>query len=71
VAKKQASKPQPTPDSSPPAGQLSIINLKGSQALKDWLSARTKQTHIPAASIVRLGLACWAEQNGHPAPPER
>jgi hypothetical protein len=52
-------------------GQVSIITLKGTDAYRDWLSAESKRTHIPAATIVRLGLAMWAEKNGGKKPPEK
>lgn len=51
--------------------QISIINLKGTAEYRDWLAAESKRTHIPAASIVRLGLALWASQNGGKTPPEK
>ncbi|MFO0957369.1 MAG: hypothetical protein U0800_07860 [Isosphaeraceae bacterium] len=51
--------------------QTSIINLKGTDEYRDWLRAQSKRTHIPAASIVRLGLALWAEKNGASEPPEK
>lgn len=52
-------------------GQVSIITLKGTDAYRDWLAAESKRTHIPAATIVRLGLAMWAEKNGAKTPPEK
>jgi hypothetical protein len=65
--KKEA--PAPPPKAS--RGFVSIINLKGSAAYRDWLSGLSKKTHIPAAMIVRLALADWAKQNGHASPPEK
>jgi hypothetical protein len=52
-------------------GQVSIITLKGTAAYREWLSAQSKRTHIPATSIVRLGLAAWAKENGVVPPPEK
>jgi hypothetical protein len=52
-------------------GQVSIITLKGTSAYRDWLAGESKRTHIPAASLVRLGLAMWAEKNGGKTPPEK
>ena len=51
--------------------QTSVINLKGSDDYRDWLSGVSKKTHIPAASIVRLALAEWAFTYGHKAPPSK
>lgn len=48
----------------------SVINLKGSEEYQGWLSEVSSKTHIPATVIVRLGLALWAEKNGHKSPPE-
>ncbi len=67
MAKKQTSRPAPSSD-----GEfVSVINLKGSVSLKEWLSGISKKTHIPAAAIVRLGLGEWAKKHGHEAPPEK
>lgn len=66
---KQKRPPAPPPKAS--TGQISIINLKGTAAYRDWLAAESKRTHIPAATIVRLGLKAWAEQNGGKTPPEK
>ena len=65
--KKEVPGPPPGKD----GGFVSIINLKGSAAYRDWLSGRSKATLIPAAAIVRLALAEWASRNGHPRPPEK
>ena len=51
--------------------QTSVINLKGSDGYREWLSGVSKKTHIPSASIVRLALAEWASKHGHVAPPEK
>ena len=66
--KKQVSKP---PAQEPARGQVSIINLKGTDEYRSWLAAESKRTHIPAASIVRIGLSLWARENGAAAPPEK
>lgn len=75
MAKKRQAVSPTTPPPSPPPGpvrtQASVINLKGTEAYREWLAAESKRTHIPAASIVRLGLALWADQNGAKAPPEK
>lgn len=52
-------------------GQASVINLKGTDQYRDWLSGVSKKTRIPAASIVRLALEEWASKYGHSTPPEK
>jgi hypothetical protein len=64
-------KEAPSPPPKIVEGFVSIINLKGTAAYRDWLSGLSKKTHIPAAVIVRLALAEWAVKNGHPSPPEK
>jgi hypothetical protein len=62
-------KPEPAPE---PVGQVervTVINLKGSPELRDWLSGISDKTLIPAAAITRAALKMWAKENGHPAPP--
>ncbi len=72
MAKKKAAEP-PKPDIvvTRPKGQVSVISLKGTDAYREWLAGESRRTHIPAASIVRLGLAVWASQNGGKTPPEK
>lgn len=53
-------------ESDPPAGRVTIINLKGSEAQAAWLEEVHARTHIAKAVIVRLALSSWAEQNRHP-----
>ena len=52
-------------------GQISIITLKGTSGYRDWLAGESRRTHIPAATIVRLGLALWAKESGARTPPEK
>lgn len=59
--------PEPEPDAS--GRRVTVINLKGSPELRDWLSGVSDETLIPAAAITRAALRLWAEKNGHPAPP--
>ena len=57
----------------PPASEPereTIVNMKGSPEYADWLEAVHRKTHIPKVQIVRLALAEWSENHGHPAPPE-
>jgi hypothetical protein len=51
--------------------RVTIIHLKGTSWLRDWLAGASKKTRIPVAAITRLGYELWAKQAGHPAPPER
>jgi hypothetical protein len=72
MAKKESKKsPDAETITAEPRGQVSVITLKGTEAYRDWLAGESKRTHIPAASIVRLGLALWASQNGGKTPPEK
>jgi hypothetical protein len=48
---------------------VTIINLKGSQDVADWLDAMHRKTHLSKAAIIRLGMVAWAEKNGQPIPP--
>lgn len=64
--KKGAKKPPPRP----PDERVAIIHLKGTQEFADWLDAFHRETHIPKATIVRLGLAEVAKRYGRPEPPE-
>lgn len=70
MAKKRTASPV-KPTEAETKGQVSIITLKGTNAYRDWLATESKRTHIPAASIVRLGLALWAAENGGRTPPEK
>jgi hypothetical protein len=69
--KKTEESPKPETLVVEPKGQVSVITLKGSEAYREWLAKESKRTHIPAASIVRLGLVLWASQNGGKTPPEK
>lgn len=71
MAKKQAPAPKAEPVPAEGKGQVSIITLKGTAAYRDWLAAESKRTHIPSSTLVRLGLAMWAEKNGGKTPPEK
>src|SRR4051794_40105731 len=73
VCEEDMAKKKAAPKADPPeaSGAISIINLKGSPAYREWLSGVSKKTHIPVASIVRLALVDWASKNGHLVPPER
>jgi hypothetical protein len=66
--KKQALAPAPP---EPTRAQLSIINLKGTEAYRDWLAGFTKTTHITAATLFRLGMAEIAKKHGYSSPPEK
>lgn len=62
-------KPKGRPKAKALAPRTTIINLKGSQELADWLEAIHRTTHIPKAVIVRLALGEWAENHDHPSIP--
>lgn len=47
-----------------------IIHMKGSPEYVEWLEQVHQATHIPKVQIVRLALAEWARNHGHPEPPE-
>ena len=66
--KKQALAP---PCGTNPGPELSIINLKGTKAYRDWLSGFTKTTHITAATLFRLGMAEMAKKHGYQLPPDK
>lgn len=68
---KAAPTPTPSQTASPLRVQLSVIHLKGSKEFRDWLSGLSEETHIPAASIVRLALTEWAANHGHKPPPAK
>lgn len=63
-------RPKEKPDADPSEERTTVINLKGSQALSDWLTDINRTTHLSKAVIVRLSLRLWAEHNGHPLPPD-
>ena len=65
---KSTGKPRPVPE--PSDDRVAIIHLKGSLEYAKWLDDVHRETHIPKATIIRLGVIAWAKQNGKPAPPE-
>jgi hypothetical protein len=69
MAKKKPTPAQTGPE--PARSQLSIINLKGTEAYRDWLAGFTKATHITAATLFRLGMAEMAQKYEYPDPPEK
>ena len=71
MAKKKSASTAVAPAAAEPKGQVSIITLKGTNEYRDWLAGESKRTHIPAATIVRLGLALWAKEQGTKTPPEK
>jgi hypothetical protein len=66
--KKQALAPPPTESV---RAQLSIINLKGTEAYREWLAGFTKATHITAATLFRLGMVEMAKKHEYQSPPEK
>ncbi len=69
MAKKKPEPAPPEPEKSARA-QRSVINLKGTDAYYEWLAGFSEKTHIPAATIVRLALAMYAESSGYVSPPK-
>jgi hypothetical protein len=69
MAKRKQALAPPRPE--PAKAQLSIINLKGTEAYRDWLAGFTKTTHITAATLFRLGMAEIAKKHGYQMPPEK
>jgi hypothetical protein len=65
MAKKTGRPPSPEP-----LERVTVINLKGTAEFRAWLDAFSEETHIPAASLVRLGLGALAKEHKRPAPPK-
>lgn len=60
------------PERKPTGGgdRVAIIHLKGSEGFAAWLDEFHATTHIPKATLVRLGLAELAKAHKFKAPPE-
>ena len=57
----------------PPKGgpaRVTVLNLKGSPALRDWLAGLSEETMIPMSSIARDALTKWAAERDLPPPPK-
>ena len=65
MAKKSGRPPSPEP-----LERVTVINLKGTREYREWLDSFSEDTHIPAAALVRLGLACLAKEHGREGPPK-
>lgn len=66
MAKKKAvSPPPPEPDED----RVTILNLKGSVADRDYLRSVVKKTGVPAATIARRSMAAWVRQTYGIEPP--
>ncbi len=63
MAKKKASVPPP------PEERVTVLNMKGSPADRNYLRSLSRLTGVPAAEIARRGIAMWASQRGVLAPP--
>jgi hypothetical protein len=63
--KRGAKRPETSPDD-----RIAVIHLKGTPAYADWLESIHRATHIPKAVLIRLAVAEWAKNHGHPEPPE-
>ena len=65
-------KTQSIPESSPSQSrqtQPSIINLKGTDAEREWLEAVHRKTMIPKAMLTRLAYRALAQSRGLPEYP--
>jgi hypothetical protein len=71
MARKKKEPPKEPEPARPASKQFTIIALKGSAEYREWLMSVSKQSRIPAAVIVDVALARWAEDNGYPTPPRR
>jgi hypothetical protein len=58
------------PASPEPLERVTIINLKGTPEFRVWLEAFSESTHIPASTLVRLGLAAIAKEYNQTLPPK-
>ena len=47
-----------------------LISIRGTQAQIDWLESRHRETMLQKATIIRVALNAWAQQNGYPAFPD-
>lgn len=54
----------------PPDKRIAIILLKGTAAYSEWLDGLHAETHVPKATLVRLGLAEIARRYKYKTPPE-
>jgi hypothetical protein len=74
VAEMAKGRPRASGKKTPPTqGQddrVVIAHIKGTPDYAAWLEALHQKTHIPKAALFRIGLAEWAERNGHASPPE-
>jgi hypothetical protein len=53
-----------------PPPRVTLINLKGTRAEKDFLDRLSRITGVPISEIARRGMARWAVEDGRLAPPE-
>lgn len=65
MAKKSGRPPNPEP-----LERVTIINLKGTPEYRKWLDEFSEATHIPASSLVRLGLIALAKEYARDEPPK-
>lgn len=65
MAKKAGRPPNPEPSE-----RVTIVNLKGTVEYRQWLYDFSEATHIPASTLVRLGLIALAKEHGREAPPK-
>jgi hypothetical protein len=63
---KRGAKKKPAPSDE----RVAIIHLKGSPEYAAWLDEFHRKTHIPKATLFRLGMVELAVKYGHSEPPE-
>jgi hypothetical protein len=49
--------------------RVTLLNLKGSEAERNYLRSLSQITGVPASEIARRGMAMWAKKRGVLAPP--
>jgi hypothetical protein len=54
----------------PPDERVAIIHLKGTAEYAEWLEELFRKSHVPKATLVRLGLEEIAKRYKHRPPPE-
>ena len=60
MAKKKSTPPGPAE----PENRVTVANVKGSEAERDYLKALNRETGVPVAEIIRRGVAMWAKSRG-------
>lgn len=64
MAKKKTKAARPAEDE-----RVTLLNLKGNEAERNYLRSLSQITGVPASEIARRGMAMWAKKRGVLAPP--